>query len=123
MKFSIITCTYNSAVFLEKNINSVKKQMYENYEHIFIDGFSSDKTPEIIKKYKQENPENIIFFQTKPKGISSAMNEGIRKAKGDYLIHLHSDDSFFDKNVLQDVADFLEQNPGLDWLYGKASHQ
>jgi glycosyltransferase involved in cell wall biosynthesis len=42
--FSIITCTYNSATFIEDNLKSVKNQKYKNFEHIFIDGFSNDGT-------------------------------------------------------------------------------
>lgn len=119
IKISIITCTYNSAFFLEKNIESVKKQNYENFEHIFIDGFSTDNTLEIIKKYQSECP-NVKLFSVQPKGISNAMNEGIKQSNGDYLIHLHSDDSFFDSEVLVDVVAFLD-NRQLDWIYGKVN--
>jgi len=121
MKFSIITCTYNSENFLKKNIRSVAVQTYANYEHIFIDGNSSDNTLEIIEEYKKKTPAKVRIHKTNPKGISNAMNEGIKKASGEFLIHLHSDDSFFDENVLQDVADFLDKNPNLDWIYGKAN--
>lgn len=118
MKFSIITATYNSDRFLKKNIESVKNQTHKNWEHIFIDGFSSDQTKQIITNYKNEYPENVKLIEAQPKGISNAMNIGIEKASGDYLIHLHSDDSLFDKAVLEDVNIFLKNN-NLDWIYGK----
>jgi glycosyltransferase involved in cell wall biosynthesis len=118
MKFSIVTCTFNSAEFLQKNINSIKSQTYVDFEHIFIDGYSSDGTIKIIEEYKKEFPDKVFFYQTEPHGISNAMNEGIKKMTGDYLIHLHSDDSFYSKNVLEQVNDFTNLNT-YDWVYGK----
>ena len=78
MKFSIITCTYNSEKFLKKNIESVKKQNFKDFEHIFIDGFSQGGTINIIKNYQTEFPQRVKLFQVEPKGISHAMNEGIK---------------------------------------------
>ena len=119
IKFSIITCTYNSSNYLESNITSVKNQSHRDFEHIFIDGFSSDNTASIIKKYQAEYPDNVFFYQYPPCGISNAMNQGIAKSRGEYLIHLHSDDSFFDGHVLRDTEKFLEDNNHPDWIYGK----
>lgn len=119
LKFSIITCTFNSAEYLEKNIVSVKTQNFKDFEHIFIDGFSTDGTFNIIKKYQSEFPNQVKLFQFKPEGISKAMNQGIAKANGEYLMHLHSDDSFFDNWVLNDTLKFLEINNHPDWIYGQ----
>jgi glycosyltransferase involved in cell wall biosynthesis len=101
--FSIITCTHNSSLFLQKNIESLKKQNLRDFEHIFIDGFSTDRTVDIIKKYQAEYPNQVKLFQFKPEGISKAMNQGIKNSSGEYLLHLHSDDFLFDENVLEDV--------------------
>jgi len=121
MKFSIITCTYNSAQYVQNNIDSVKNQTCQDFEHIFIDGFSIDDTVEIIEKYRQEFPTKVRFFQFSPKGISNAMNCGIEKSLGEYLIHLHSDDSFYDNDALQDVNDFIKEKNNPDWIYGKVN--
>ncbi len=121
MKFSIITCTKNSAKYLADNIASVKAQSFIDYEHIFIDAFSADGTVELIKKYQLEFPSQVKFFQLPPAGISAAMNAGTERAAGEFLIHLHSDDSFYDEKVLADVAAFLAKNPALDWIYGRAN--
>ena len=120
MKFSIITCTYNSKSFIQTNIDSVKNQSFHDFEHIFIDGFSTDGTVEIINKYQHEFPEKVKFFQFKPKGIANAMNNGIEKSSGEYINHLHSDDSFYDKNVLNNVSDFISKNNNPYLVYGKA---
>jgi len=53
-KISIITVTKNSQKFLEKNIISLQNQSYKNFEHIIIDGCSTDKTLDVIKKYKSK---------------------------------------------------------------------
>ncbi|MCX6784714.1 MAG: glycosyltransferase family 2 protein [Candidatus Komeilibacteria bacterium] len=118
MKFSIITCTYNSEAYLERNIKSVLAQDCHDYEHVFIDGFSTDRTLEIIADYQKQYPDRVKLFQGPPKGISNAMNEGIKHSQGDYLIHLHSDDSFFDAAVLTDVKNFLA-GQDYDWIYGR----
>ena len=119
MRFSIITCTYNSAEYLQKNIDSVKNQTNQDFEHVFIDGFSTDETVEMIEKYRQKFPDKVKFFQFPPKGISHAMNQGIEKSSGEYLMHLHSDDNFYDNNILQDVKEFIEEKNNPDWIYGK----
>lgn len=121
MRFSIITCTYNSAKYIEKNIESVKNQTFQDFEHIFIDGFSSDETIKIIKKYKKEFPDKVKLYQFKPKGISNAMNRGIERISGEYITHLHSDDSFYNNQVLKSVTNFLQLKNNPDWIYGKAN--
>ena len=119
MRFSIVTCTYNSEKYLRDNLASVRMQTFEDIEHIFIDGFSEDKTVEMIKKYQDSCDYPVKLFQIPPRGISNAMNEGVKKSSGEYIIHLHSDDSFFDKDVLKDIDNFLTQSSEPDWIYGK----
>jgi glycosyltransferase involved in cell wall biosynthesis len=119
--FSIITCTFNSGKFIKKNIQSVSSQSFNNYEHIFIDGNSTDNTLNLINACSKSKPESTKLFKYPPKGISDALNKGIEHANGKYLIHLNSDDSFFDKNVLHDVYIFLKKKKWPDWIYGKAN--
>jgi glycosyltransferase involved in cell wall biosynthesis len=119
--FSLITPTYNSAKFLRENINKAKEQTFQNFEHIFIDGFSHDGTVEIIKEYQQEMGESKVkIFQYPPKGITDAFNKGIKHASGKYLIHYCSDESFFNSDVLFKVHQFLSEN-NYDWIYGKVN--
>ncbi len=120
MKFSIITCTYNSEKYIRRNIDSIKNQSFKNFEHIFIDGFSSDKTTSIIKSYQKEFPEKVKLFQFKPRGIGNAMNIGINKSSGKYIIHLHSDDSLFSPDTLKEINAFILINKNPYWIYGKA---
>ena len=62
LKISVITVTKNSEKFLEENINSLKNQTYKNFEHIIIDGNSTDRTVEIIKKHK----DKIDYWVSEP---------------------------------------------------------
>lgn len=120
MLFSIITCTYNSEQYLQKNIDSIKNQTFKDFEHIFIDGFSTDKTMRLIEKYQKDFPNRVKVFQFPAKGIANAMNIGIEKSNGKYINHMHSDDSFYSDEVLQNVSNFIDKNNCPDWIYGKA---
>jgi glycosyltransferase involved in cell wall biosynthesis len=107
--FSIITCTLNSGKYLRENIASVESQSYQNFEHIFIDAFSNDETIKIIEDYKKRLPNNVRFYQSPPKGISNAMNEGIDLARGKVILHLHSDDRLDSDAVLSWIAEIFEK--------------
>lgn len=87
--FSIITVTKNSEKTLERTIESLKNQTFKNFEHIIIDGKSSDGTLRIIKKNK-----NIIdfFLSKKDKNMWEAINTGIKNSKGKIIGILNSDD-------------------------------
>jgi glycosyltransferase involved in cell wall biosynthesis len=103
MKISIITVCYNSAATIEKTIQSVANQTYTNIEYIIVDGNSKDGTLDIIKKQK----DKITQWISEPdKGLYDAMNKGIAMATGDIVGILNSDDTFFSKTVLSEIADF-----------------
>jgi glycosyltransferase involved in cell wall biosynthesis len=114
MKFSIITCTWNSEPFLKDSIASVLAQDYPDIEYIFVDGGSTDGTIERIKAV--ERP--IVFVTGVRGGISRAMNEGIRLASGDVIAHLHGDDYYLDGHVLSLVADVFRRT-GAGWVFGR----
>lgn len=98
--FSVITCTWNSVKTLADTINSVNSQTNKNFEHIFVDGGSTDGTLELI----QTMSPNAKVLNNVSGGISRAMNAGIEAASGEVLVHLHSDDFFVDSEVLDCVA-------------------
>lgn len=106
MKISVITVCYNSSATIEKTFQSVASQTYDDIEYIVIDGGSSDCTPEIIKKY---NHVITSWVSEKDQGLYDAMNKGIRKATGEYIGILNSDDTFYDIHTLENIAGFLQQ--------------
>lgn len=114
MKISIITVCYNSAKTIHETINSVNTQTYQNIEHIFIDGLSSDNTVEIIK---QNSKRNNLIISEKDKGLYDAINKGINNARGDIIGILHSDDFFHSPDVILDLATKI-QKKNLDAVYG-----
>jgi len=108
MKFSIITTTFNSIKTIEKCINSLKSQSYNNIELIWIDNNSTDGTYEYLKRRRDKNIKLISVKNTK---IPDAWNIGIDYSKGEVICFLNSDDQYFSKNTILDVAKvFLTSN-------------
>lgn len=100
-KVSIITVNYNNAQGLKKTMSSVFSQEFTNYEYIIIDGGSTDSSTGYIKDHAQK-----IFYwiSEKDNGVYDAMNKGIEKATGEYLIFLNSGDCFVNDQVLLDFS-------------------
>ena len=102
---SIITVSFNCAKTIEETILSVINQSYTSIEYIIIDGKSTDGTIEIIKKYA----DRISFWVSeKDDGIYDAMNKGLRKANGDFVLFLGGDDHLISFHVLQDIVPQLQ---------------
>jgi glycosyltransferase involved in cell wall biosynthesis len=112
---SVITITYNSKKYLEETMKSVIGQDYAHIEYIIVDGGSTDGTLGIIRKYEGQ----ISKWVSEPdKGISDAMNKGIRMSSGDIIGLIHSDDRYADPTVLTRVAEVFEHSPHIKALYG-----
>ena len=110
--FSIITINFNNAEGLKKTIESLKKQKFQNYEHIIIDGGSSDKSVEIIQSYLKDidySKKVTYWCSEKDNGIYNAMNKGISHAKGEYVYFLNSGDCLI-KNSLELVSEYAINN-------------
>lgn len=109
---SIITINYNNASGLKETIRSVVNQTYNEYEYIIIDGASADESKDVIQEYQQ----SIDFWCSEnDSGIYNAMNKGIQKSTGKYLLFLNSGDVLNDSAVLSDIHCFLK---GEDFVYG-----
>jgi glycosyltransferase involved in cell wall biosynthesis len=98
-KLSIITINYNNLVGLKRTVESVVNQTWQEFEYLIIDGGSTDGSAEYIKSQS----EHIDYWVSEPdKGIYNAINKGIAKAKGEYLLFLNSGDYFTNLNILED---------------------
>ena len=111
MKLSIITVCLNSEKNILKTIKSVINQDYNNFEYIFVDGKSTDKTIKIIQSFKDSR---IKLISEKDSGIYDAINKGIRVSNGDIVYVLHSDDYFIHNNVLKETVDIFNKNSKIN---------
>jgi glycosyltransferase involved in cell wall biosynthesis len=116
-KLSIITITRNSERYLGETIDSVISQDYPDFEHIIVDGGSTDNTLDIITDYAAREPR-IRWISEPDRGISDAMNKGIGLATGEVVAHIHSDDYYAGSDVFSLVAAAFVENPGALWLSG-----
>src|SRR5258705_4030466 len=88
-RLSIITINYNNLTGLQKTMESVFTQSFADYEYIIIDGCSTDGSKEYIEHYGSRLAYRV---SEKDKGVYDAMNKGIVRAKGEYLLMLNSGD-------------------------------
>jgi len=110
---SIITINYNNALGLQKTIESILTQSFREFEYIIIDGASTDGSVAIIKEH--ENSINY-WISEQDKGVYNAMNKGLDKATGDYVLFMNSGDFLYNNTVLKDVLD--EVTLKNDLVYG-----
>jgi glycosyltransferase involved in cell wall biosynthesis len=114
-RISIVTPSYNQGQYLEETIMSVLSQDYPDLEYIVIDGGSRDGTLDVIRKYAQ----GIAYWiSERDGGQSDAINKGLRRATGEIVTWLNSDDLFL-PNALKSVAEhFQESDAAL--IHGKS---
>ena len=111
-KISIITVCYNNRTTIQDTIESVMHQDYKDFEHIVIDGASTDGTLDVLEKFTHPR---LKVFSEKDHGIYDAMNKGILKATGDIIAFLNADDWYAADDVLSIVASQFKKE--LDYLY------
>lgn len=114
MKFSIITAVYNGERYLENCIQSIMAQSYCDYEHIIIDGGSTDGTIEILKKY--EYKYNLKWISEKDNGMYDAICKGFSMASGDIFSWLNYDDMYL-PNALETVS-YVIKEYNVSWCTG-----
>ena len=101
-RISIITVCFNSAATIERTIESVLKQTYQNYEYIIVDGKSTDNTLDIVRKYEPYFNGKMKVVSEPDKGIYDAMNKGIRLATGELIGIINSDD-YYELDALESI--------------------
>lgn len=111
-KISVVTPSFNSLSTIRDTIESVRTQDYPHWEHIVMDGGSTDGTLNVLKEYP-----HLIWASEKDEGHYHAMNKGIERATGEVVNILNSDDCYR-AGALRKVAEAFESNPQWDGLFG-----
>jgi glycosyltransferase involved in cell wall biosynthesis len=116
MKISIITIVKNGKDLIERTLQSVVNQTYNDFEYIVIDGLSDDGTLECITRYKQKITKLI---SEKDAGISDAFNKGIKNSSGKWIMFLNAGDYFAKTTFIEDIVKVLATSGDMDIVYGK----
>lgn len=114
MKITIVTVAYNSAFTIADTIHSVVNQKYTNFEHLVIDGKSTDETVNVVKEHHHQR---LVLISETDSGIYDAMNKGLVHASGDIIGFLNADDFYADNEVLIKIAKAFE-NPQIEACFG-----
>jgi glycosyltransferase involved in cell wall biosynthesis len=107
LKISIITINYNNNEGLIKTVESVKSQTYQEFEYLVIDGGSTDGSVSFL-----ENNKNLFDYwvSESDNGVYQAMNKGINKATGEYLLFLNSGDHFINNKILEKNHESIQED-------------
>ena len=117
-KISIITPVYNGEQYIEQCILSILNQNYQNFEHIIVDGGSTDSTLSIVEKYSKLYPMKVI--SEKDNGMYDAIAKGFRHSTGQILAWLNSDDTYMPW-AFRIMNYCIDKN--VDWCTAISAHQ
>lgn len=115
MKISVITTCLNSEEVIEKTINSVLSQTYDNIEYIITDGGSVDATTKILNKLSNKL---IKIDIQKDEGIYEGINRGINLSTGDFITTLHAGDFYCNNKVLEKISSIINKNKNHKIIFG-----
>lgn len=113
---SVLTPCYNSAKTIEKTLECIEKQTYQNIEYIIVDGGSTDDTLKIIEQHRSRLPKRFTLISEKDNGIYDAMNKGIRLASGELIGIVNSDD-WYEADTIEQIVKHYQGNP-CEVVYG-----
>ena len=123
-KVSILTPAYNAEKYLNTYFKTLREQTYKNFEIIFIDDGSNDRTKEIVEEYTK-NFENegikLIYLYQDNKGQASAINIGLQYVMGEYLYWMDADD-YLENYALEKMVGFLNANPQYEFVKGRVRY-
>jgi len=117
--FSIITASWNSAAHIEESLRSVEAQTFRDFEHVVIDGGSTDGTTDILHRHAAALS---LWVSERDEGISDAFNKGVMASKGRLLFFLGSDDCLADERVLDRVAGAMRAFREPYFFYGDINY-
>jgi glycosyltransferase involved in cell wall biosynthesis len=104
--FTIITASLNKGTSIQRTLESIKNQTFKDLEHIVVDGGSTDNSLEIIEAFA--GTYNLTYISETDNGIADALNKGLKKAKGKYVLIIQADDCLIDFHILDNVYPLLK---------------
>lgn len=120
-KVTIITASFNQAAFISRTLKSIESQSYNDIEHIIIDPGSTDSSLDIINDYLMSNP-SALFIHEPDEGQTDAINKGLKRAKGEFIAWLNTDDFYLYSNAISDIVSIFTANPDVDVVYAKGHY-
>ncbi len=109
MKFSVIVPVYNVEKYIANCLDSILSQSFDDYEVLIINDGSPDNSQEIIDGYVERNPEKIKGFVKENGGLSDARNYGVKRAEGEYIVFVDSDD-YLAPDMLEKLGEEINKN-------------
>ncbi|MGP1618458.1 glycosyltransferase family 2 protein [Peptostreptococcus stomatis] len=106
---SVIMPVYNAERYLEETLDSVLSQTYEDIEIICVDDMSSDRSRDILEKYKEKSEKVKAIYLTENAGVANARNVAIQNAEGRFIAFLDSDDVWLPEKISRQI-DFMLEN-------------
>jgi glycosyltransferase involved in cell wall biosynthesis len=104
--FTILTAALNSSATLKLTLTSIREQIFQDLEHIVVDGGSCDETQDILRTF--ESSYNLTWISEPDRGISHALNKGLRLARGRYILIIQADDQLLSPDILESVYSLLK---------------
>ena len=89
---SVIIPVYNVSEYVERCVNSLLEQTYQNLEIILINDGSTDNSGDVCCQIRDKNPEKIVYIEQENQGVSAARNAGLDVARGEYIVFIDADD-------------------------------
>lgn len=112
MKISVLTPSYNSGKFIGRAIRSVQQQDHTDWEHIVMDGGSTDQTKSIVAQYP-----HLVWISEKDAGQSDAMNKAFARSSGDIIVYLNADDEIA-TGIFSKISARFEAEATIDAVIG-----
>lgn len=120
---SVVVITYNSEIYIQETLESIKYQTYNNIELIISDDGSIDNTLEVCNSWLAKNQNRFksvtLLKVDKNTGVSANMNRAIQSTKGEWYKCIGGDDILL-PNCIQDFMDYVKNNPDSSWIFAKA---